>query len=323
MPDSGHFSIKNPLYWSGTLLAIVFLLIEKFLKTTRNRQGKSADGNVRAFLFFRWKVLLVLVFAVLPSHLTFAAGTNNPTVELQALVAKINTDLEAGKHTEADLSDDLKQFDALLAEHKGEKTDAVAQILVAEAMLYSDVLNDGDKSEALMHQLTNDFSGTPLVIHIQQEEAKQAAGIKMQSALVEGASFPDFQEKDVMGNPLSIANYKGKVVLIDFWATWCVPCRMQLPGVIAAYQKYHSQGFEVIGVSLDQDQQTMLNFTKENDMPWPEYFDGMGWGNELAVKYGIQSIPQNYLLDGNGKIIGRDLAGQDLMDAVAKAVGKK
>ncbi len=297
-------------------------IIEKILKTTRNRQGRSADGNVCAFLFIGNKVLsAIILFALLSCHFAVAAGTNDPTVELNALITKVNTDIQAGKQTEADLSDDIKQFDVLLAEHKGEKTDGVAKILLAKAMLYSEVLNDDEKSDALMRQLTNDFSGTSLVIGIQQEDAKRAAGIKLQATLVPGAPFPDFKEKDVMGNPLSVANYKGKVVLIDFWATWCGPCRAQLPNIIAAYQKYHDQGFEVIGVSLDIDKQKMLDFTRESDMPWPEYFDGMFWMNELAVKYGIQFIPRNYLLDGNAKIIGMDLTGEDLMDAVAHALG--
>jgi thiol-disulfide isomerase/thioredoxin len=323
MPDYALNPHKILLFHSGMIIAIASSIIKKVSKKTRNHQGRSANGNVRAFWFYQPKLLLAIFLALLPCHFAIAASTNDPTVELRTLITKVNTDIEAGKHTEAELSGDIKQFDILLAEHKGEKTDAVAQILVAKAMLYSEVLNDGDKSDALMHQLTNDFSGTPLVVHIQEEEAKVDAGIKMQASLVEGVPFPDFNEKDVMGKPLSIANYQGKVVLIDFWATWCVPCRMQLPGIIAAYEKYHSQGFEIIGVSLDQDQQTLLDFTKENNMPWQQYFDGQGWSNKLALEYGVQGIPKNYLLDGNGKIIGRDLSGQELMDAITHALAKK
>ena len=101
------------------------------------------------------------------------------------------------------------------------------------------------------------------------------------------------------------------------------PCRGEIPNVVATYQKYHDQGFEIIGVSLDQDRQKLLDYTREQDMTWPQYFDGQGWGNKLAAKYGIESIPATFLLDGNGKIIGRDLRGDELTAAVAKALGGK
>ena len=151
---------------------------------------------------------------------------------------------------------------------------------------------------------------------------RQMEAQKIQAALAIGVKFPDFNEKDTAGKPLAIANYKGKVVLIDFWATWCGPCRAELPNVIATYKKYHNQGFEIIGISLDQDQAKLIGFTKDMNMTWPQYFDDQGWQNKLAVKYGIESIPATYLLDGNGRIIGRDLRGDELTQAVAKALGK-
>lgn len=268
-------------------------------------------------------LLLAIAAAILPARLALADGTADASQELNALIKKVRTDIQSGKTTEADLSDDLKQFDVLLAEHKGEKTDAVARILYMKAELYAEVIKDDAKADALMSQLTNDFSGTPFVIKLQKMQAQAAAAKEIQSSLVEGAQFPDFNEKDVTGKPLSIADYKGKVVMIDFWATWCPPCRGEVPNVVATYQKYHDKGFEIIGVSLDQDQQKLLDFTKQNNMTWRQYFDGQGWGNALAVKYGIQSIPMTFLLDGNGKIIGKDLRGQDLTDAVANAVGSK
>lgn len=92
---------------------------------------------------------------------------------------------------------------------------------------------------------------------------------------------------------------------------------------MATYGKYHGKGFEIIGVSLDQDQQKLLNFTKQNNMIWPQFFDGQGWNNKLAVKYGIESIPATFLLDGNGKIIGKDLRGEELEQAIARALGGK
>jgi thiol-disulfide isomerase/thioredoxin len=112
------------------------------------------------------------------------------------------------------------------------------------------------------------------------------------------------------------------VVLVDFWATWCGPCIAKLPDIQAAYAKYHDQGFEVVGISLDEEKSRLEQFIKQKKMPWPEYFDGKRWENKLAVKYGVEAIPAGYLLDGNGKIIGNMSGASDLDAAIATALKK-
>ncbi len=269
---------------------------------------------------------LAILSLLLSAQGGVAAEKGAAADELKDLVTKVNAKLEQGKKTQADLAPELKEFDALLAKHKGEKTDEVAQIQLMEAMLYLQVLDNTDKGVELIKQLKRDFPDTKPAQNAdrildslkKQEEAK-----KLRAALAEGSKFPDFSEKDTAGKPLSIANYKGKVVLLDFWATWCGPCVQELPNVIKTYDAYHKKGFEIIGISLDKDRQKLASFTKEKNMAWPQYFDGLAWQNKLAVKYGVSSIPATYLLDGQGTIIGKDLRGEDLEQAVAKALAKK
>jgi len=129
----------------------------------------------------------------------------------------------------------------------------------------------------------------------------------------------DLKFTGVGGKAVDISNLRGKVVLVDFWATWCPPCRGEVPNVVAAYKKYHDKGFEILGISLDQDKGALLSFTKEHDMTWPQYFDGQGWDNKISSGFGINSIPAMWLVGKDGKLITTD-ASEDLAGKVEKAL---
>jgi peroxiredoxin len=239
--------------------------------------------------------------------------------QLEALVERIRGKLQAGERTEAALANEIKEFDQLLAEHAGEKTDEVAQILFMKATLYTEVFENMEEGIKLLEQLKRDFPET--------ERGKSTdqtiAVLRKQSELAVGKKFPDFDEKDLEGKPLSLGQYKGKVVLVDFWATWCGPCIGELPHVLEAYEKHHANGFEIVGISLDSDREKLTGFMKEKGMTWAQYFDGNGWQTKLAQAYGVNSIPATYLLDREGVIIARDLRGEALEQAVGKALGKE
>jgi peroxiredoxin len=149
-------------------------------------------------------------------------------------------------------------------------------------------------------------------------------------SLAIGQKAPSFEAKSTDGKPINFPeSYKGKVVLLDFWATWCGPCRAEMPNVVAAYEKYHDKGLEVLGISLDRanDREKLAKFTRDNKMPWPQICDGKFWKAELAEKYGIESIPRPILVDGDtGNIIaeGEKARGANLERAIEKALeGKK
>ncbi|HTF89137.1 MAG TPA: TlpA disulfide reductase family protein [Planctomycetota bacterium] len=120
------------------------------------------------------------------------------------------------------------------------------------------------------------------------------------------------------GKPINLDDLKGKVVLIDFWATWCGPCVAELPNVIATYKKLHAQGFEIVGISLDSEETKLKDFLASHEMPWVQFYDGKGWENEIAQAYGVQSIPATYLLDKEGNVRAMGLRGAALGRGIEK-----
>jgi peroxiredoxin len=129
-----------------------------------------------------------------------------------------------------------------------------------------------------------------------------------------GKNFVDFTLKDPDGNDVSLSDYagNGKYVLIDFWAAWCGPCRQEMPNVVAAYNKYKSKGFEVVGVSLDQDYDRWTKGIKDLNMTWPQMSDLKYWQSLVVDLYAINAIPHTILLDKEGVIIAKDLRGAEL-----------
>jgi len=127
----------------------------------------------------------------------------------------------------------------------------------------------------------------------------------------------DLKYTAVDGSSVDLSKLRGKVVLVDFWATWCPPCREEVPNVVAAYKKYHDQGFEVVGISLDQDKDALQSFVKDKGMAWPQYFDGKEWENEISSRFGIDAIPAMWLLDKKGMLVTTD-ASTDLDAGIAK-----
>ena len=168
--------------------------------------------------------------------------------------------------------------------------------------------------------------GKRLIKKYDKKHPELIAGLKQQilgaSTLLPGAVAPDFSQKTPAGETMNLSDLRGKVVLVDFWASWCGPCRRENPNVKKVYEKYKDKGFAILGVSLDRNKASWEKAIEQDQLSWHHVSDLKGWKNEVAQLYKVSSIPHTFLLDQEGKIIASKLRAHTLEQALAQIFGE-
>jgi peroxiredoxin len=210
------------------------------------------------------------------------------------------------------------QMDELDAKQTIEKLDLIKSLGSSPVGAYiTNSISYTIENPADMEAIINGFG--PELAEYKYVKTLKEGLVKMKATAV-GVMAPDFTQNDPDGKPVKLSDFRGKYVLVDFWASWCGPCRAENPNVVKAYNKYKSKGFTILGVSLDREKDPWLKAIKDDNLTWTHVSDVKYWDNEVAKQYGIRAIPANVLIDKTGKIVGKNLRGEKLEEALAKLV---
>ena len=203
---------------------------------------------------------------------------------------------------------------------------AVARTLITELDAKADAYIAANKNSAvtpLLLYIMYSFFQQPEILDTRfaqlEEQARSSYYGRMVNNIVQenkigavGTEAMDFQQADTSGAMISLTSFRGKYVLVDFWASWCGPCRMENPNVVEAFEQYKNKNFTVLGVSLDRSRDPWIQAIQQDGLKWTQVSDLKFWNNEVAKMYKITSIPQNFLIDPQGKIIAKNLRGEEL-----------
>ncbi|MDQ6609392.1 MAG: AhpC/TSA family protein [Bacteroidota bacterium] len=250
------------------------------------------------------------------SHKDFAVfeQTFNPLFgNLNAVVAELNKAKEDKKpalinqYTEAlgKLNAEVQKFISL------RKSSYVSLLVLSVTM----------QSNENILEVEHNFSQLSEALKASQTGKEIASYISYAKVGAIGTNAIDFTQNDVSDKPVSLSSFKGKYVLIDFWASWCRPCRAENPNVVKIYKKFKDKNFTVLGVSLDQQKDAWVKAIERDGLAWTHVSDLQQWNNAVAQLYRVQSIPQNFLIDPNGKIVAKDLRGEDLEKTLCEYLG--
>ncbi len=189
------------------------------------------------------------------------------------------------------------------------------------AVLSSRIVNpkgEMEYFESFTKNMERRFPGTTMTRDYRQFLEQLKASMPASTEI--GSEAPELKLDDVNGKSVTLSSFRGKYVLVDFWASWCGPCRAENPNVLAAYNKFKNKNFTILGVSLDNKKELWQKAIDKDGLPWQQISDLKGWQSGAAAKYGVQSIPMNFLVDPKGIIIGKNLRGPDLEKKLEEAI---
>jgi peroxiredoxin len=174
---------------------------------------------------------------------------------------------------------------------------------------------EADEIETMINGLDTAVAAIPQIKNLKERVA-------VMKTVSVGHKAPDFNMNDVNGNPVALSSKIGsKLLLVDFWAAWCGPCRQENPNVVEVYNEFHKKGFDVFGVSLDRKKEDWIKAIGDDKLTWTHVSDLQYWNNSAARIYAVNSIPSNFLLDETGTIIGKNLRGESLRNKVNEVLG--
>jgi len=176
---------------------------------------------------------------------------------------------------------------------------------------------EASEIEAAINEMDTAVAAIPMVVSLKER-------VQVMKAVSIGQKAPDFTMNDVNGNPVALSSKIGtKLLLVDFWAAWCGPCRQENPNVVKVYNEFNKKGFDVYGVSLDQEKEAWIKAIADDKLTWTHVSDLQYWSNAAAKMYAVNAIPANFLLDETGTIIARNVRGEDLYKKVNEILGAK
>ncbi|MBV7533985.1 TlpA family protein disulfide reductase [Chitinophaga sp. sic0106] len=190
-------------------------------------------------------------------------------------------------------------------------------------LLYAlDYLHPQKDKELIASELDKLIKKYPYLAEAKRKKADMIIAAEIERKTGVGATAMNFTQADTKGNPVQLSDYKGKYVLVDFWASWCGPCRAENPNVLENFEKYHPKGLEILGVSLDNSKDAWIKAIKDDGLTWAHVSDLKGWKNEVAKAYNIRAVPSNFLIDKEGKIVAVNLRGDELTQKLEEIFGK-
>ncbi|AIM37147.1 hypothetical protein KO02_10940 [Sphingobacterium sp. ML3W] len=234
--------------------------------------------------------------------------------KLETLASKRSNLYGASVKDDEAIKDVMQQMDEINDQKSSAKVDFIREnpssyfslLALNELAGYS---IDVPKIEPLYLALSSSLRGLALGLEL-------GKNIELTKKLSVGQLAPNFAQEDPDGQTIKLSDFRGQYVLLDFWASWCGPCRAENPNLVRAYEEFKDKNFEILGVSLDKEgkRDAWLKAVEKDGLTWPQVTDLKGWHNEASQLYGIKAIPQNYLIDPQGKIVGINLKGERLIN---------